>query len=219
MGDEANINPREFVEVVQPLLETRDVPRLIDTVKSRWSAGQVVSLLRGKSCDARKVSALVLSLIGGKCCIEELARALKDPDPMVNEMAEHALWSIWFRLGCCEARGCLQRGADALDRRDIPTAILHFSRALEVEPSFAEAYNQRAIAMYLADRFEDSVRDCKSAIQHMPCHFGAWAGLGHCHAHLGDIDEAARCYRKALEINPHLKGIREALDEMRGRRD
>ena len=217
MGTRSNIDPCEFVEAVQPLIERRDVGALIDLVKSRWTAGDVVSLLSSTSCDARKVAALVMSLIGGKCCIEELAVALKDPDPMVNEMAEHALWSIWFRLGNCESRGCLQRGADALNDRELDTAIVHFSRAVEIDPTFAEAYNQRAIAMYLADRFEDSIRDCESALKYMPCHFGAWAGLGHCHAYLGRYAEAASCYLKALDINPHLKGIRETLSEIRER--
>jgi len=36
----------------------------------------------------------------------------------------------------------------------------------------------------------------------MPCHFGAWAGLGHCYAHEGRLAEAVEAYERALEINP-----------------
>ncbi len=48
----------------------------------------------------------------------------------------------------------------------------------------------------------------------MPCHFGAWAGLGHCHLHRGKIREAFKCYQKALSINPHLDCIRQAVCEI-----
>jgi tetratricopeptide (TPR) repeat protein len=53
----------------------------------------------------------------------------------------------------------------------------------------------------------------------MPCHFGAWAGMGHCHAHLERISEAIECYEKALSINPHLHCIKETIRELKKRLD
>jgi tetratricopeptide (TPR) repeat protein len=38
--------------------------------------------------------------------------------------------------------------------------------------------------------------------------------MGHCHAHEGNLAEALRCYRRALEINPSLEGIQQAIDEL-----
>ena len=84
-----------------------------------------------------------------------------------------------------------------------------------MDPDFAEAYNQRAIAKYLQERYEESIRDCRRAVERMPCHFGAWAGMGHCHAHQGRAAEAIEAYERALLINPHLEGIRQAVDELR----
>jgi tetratricopeptide (TPR) repeat protein len=49
----------------------------------------------------------------------------------------------------------------------------------------------------------------------MPCHFGAWAGMGHCYAHLGKHAEAIRSYEKALEINPRLEGVRQGIESLR----
>jgi tetratricopeptide (TPR) repeat protein len=91
----------------------------------------------------------------------------------------------------------------------------HFTRATELDPTFAEAYNQRAITKYLNERYEESIADCREAVERMPCHFGALAGLGHCHAHQGRLAEAVACYERALEINPHLDGIREAIAELK----
>jgi cytochrome c-type biogenesis protein CcmH/NrfG len=53
----------------------------------------------------------------------------------------------------------------------------------------------------------------------MPCHFGAWAGLGHCYAHEGQLAEAVEAYERALAINPHLEGVRQAVEEMRAREE
>src|SRR5205823_2988767 len=105
----------------------------------------------------------------------------------------------------------LCRGSQAMNRRDFEHAIRHFTAALEIDPKFAEAYNQRAIAYYLQEQYNESIVDCRRAVELMPCHFGAWAGSGHCEAHLGHLREAITCYRKALEINPHIEGISQTI--------
>jgi tetratricopeptide (TPR) repeat protein len=207
----SDIDPAEFVEAVQPVLETQDSQQLLQFLKSRWTASQIIGLLAGSHCDARKVAALCLSLVGCPACLNDLAKQLKDPDPMVNQMAEHAMWSIWFRASTPEANHHLHRGAIAINRRDYRHAITHFNEALELAPGFAEAYNQRAIAKYLLEEYEASIADCLRTVERMPIHFGAWAGMGHCHADLGRIAEAIEAYEKALEINPHLACVRESV--------
>jgi tetratricopeptide (TPR) repeat protein len=214
-----SIQPEDFVAAVKPLLAKQDLGGLLQFLKSRWTAEQIVDLLKSRHCDARKVAALALGLVGGACCLGPLSEQLKDPDPVVNEMAEHALWSIWFRSGNCQANHQLAKGAQAMERQDLADAVEHFTRAIEIDPKFAEAYNQRAIAHYLQEHFDESIADCQRTVDLMPCHFGAWAGLGHCHAHEGRFGEALKCYRKALSINPHLECLEEACDELRGKAD
>jgi tetratricopeptide (TPR) repeat protein len=211
------IDPCKFVAAVKPRLEANDMEGLLCLLKTTWTPDQIVSLLGCDSCDARKVAALALSLVGGKCCTPPLIEQLRDPDRVVNEMAEHALWSIWFRSSTPEANHQLARGSQALERRDFDHAIEHFDRAIEIDPHFAEAYNQRAIAHYLQEQYEPSARDCHRAIERMPNHFGAWAGLGHCYTHLGQMADALEAYERALEINPHLSCIREMIGELRGK--
>lgn len=209
------IEPSQFVAMVQPLLERQDAAGLLQLVRAHWSHEQLKSILECDDVDARKVACLALALAGEKCCIPCVAEQLQHPDPMVNQMAEHALWSVWFRCGTEEANAELCRGTRCLNRRDLSCAMKHFTRAAEIDPTFAEAYNQRGITKYLAERYEESIADCREAIERMPCHFGAWAGLGHCYAHQGQLVEAVRCYERALSINPHLDGIREAIGELK----
>jgi tetratricopeptide (TPR) repeat protein len=213
-----SIDPREFVELVEPLLAKKDLCGLLCLLKSRWSPEQIRALLRTAPSDARKVALLSLALVGPTCCAEELAFHLRDPDPMINQLAEHALWAIWFRAGKTEkANQCICKGAQALDEKDYPGAIDQFNHAIREDPDFAEAYNQRAIAYYLLEDYEKSIADCHRTIKRMPCHFGALCGLGHCHAHLNQIPQSIEYYEKALERNPHIECVREAVDELRKR--
>ena len=211
------IDPENFVRAVEPILERRDLAGLLEFIKQRWTSEQIVSLLKCKCCDARKVAALCLSLVGCPACLKDLGKQLKDPDPVTNQMAEQAMWSIWFRGGTPEANHQLHRGVLALNRREVEHAISHFDRAIRYCPEFAEAYNQRALAEFLLERFEPAIEHYAQAVRLMPLHFGAWAGLGHCHAHLGQFDAALEAYEKALEINPHMCEIRDTVEQLRGR--
>jgi tetratricopeptide (TPR) repeat protein len=209
------IDPCRFVQSVTPLLESKDLEGLLCHLKQNYTPDQITSLLSCPDCDARKVAALALSLVGRSCCIPAVAERLKDPDAMTNQMAEHALWSIWFRCGSPAANDELARGTQCLSDRKFDCAFKHFGRAIELSPDFAEAYNQRAIANYLQEKFADSLIDCHQAVRLMPCHFGAWAGLGHCYAHLNQPREAIKAYEKALGLNPHLDCIKQAVSELR----
>jgi len=208
------IEPATFVKLAQPLLEANDVKGLHTLLKTNWTKEQIVSLLSCEDTDARKVAALALSLVGCKACIPEIAKQLLDSDPVVNQMAEHALWNIWFRCGCNEANDQIARGSQAMNCRNFERAVEHFDQAIAMDPNFAEAYHQRGIALYLQERYEESMKDCKRTTELMPCHFGAWAGLGHCYAHMHMLSEAKQAYEKALALNPHLECISEAIEEI-----
>lgn len=210
-------DPRRFVHDVEPLLAAQDTAGLIRLLGSCYSVQEICSHLNSPCDDARKVAALALALIGEDQAVPTLAEHLRDADPMVNQMAEHALWSIWFRGGTPEANARLLRGSEAMNDREIDRAAEHFSAAIALCPSFAEAYNQRAMAYFLLEKFEESLRDSRRAVELMPCHFGAWAGMGHCHAHRGELEAALSCYRRALSINPHLQCIAEMVAALESR--
>jgi tetratricopeptide (TPR) repeat protein len=214
--DLSPIDPDLFIDAVQPLLERQDVQGLCTLLKTRWSCEQLRELLHSeRHLDATKVGLLAIALVGTPRVIPAIAIELRHADRCVNEMAEHALWSIWLRAGSDGANHDLLRGIQSIERGDYSHAIKHFDRAIEMCPDFAEAYNQRAIARYLGEEYEASILDCERAVELMPCHFGALSGLGHCHAHLGNVAKAICFYEKALEVNPHLDCVREAVEQLK----
>jgi len=213
------IDPRAFVAAVQPLLQAKDCNGLHALLRNRWASREIIDLLRFGDCEARKVAALALSLVGCRRCLPELARLLKDSDPVTNQMAEHAMWSIWFRLGSSKANCLLRAGVEAMNQQRLNEAIGYFSEAITECDEFAEAWNQRATAHYLLENYSTSIVDARAAVARNPNHFGAWAGLGHCYAHLNRLDEALEAYERALEINPSLECLQEAIHQITELRD
>jgi tetratricopeptide (TPR) repeat protein len=205
---------QNFIARVSPALAAQDWAGLMTTLQAGWTPQEVLAFLGSHDADARKIAALCVGLIGQPSCLSELAKKLHDSDRVVVEMAEHAMWQIWFRGGSDQANAHVARGAAALNAQQVERAFEHLNQAIVLCPDFAEAYNQRAIAYYISERYEKSIRDCLRVIKLMPLHFGAWSGLGHSHLALGRIEPAIVAYEKALHINPHLECIAELLQEL-----
>lgn len=111
-------------------------------LRTRWTHDEIKSVLDSENLDARKVACLAVALVGSKCCIPFMVEQLKHDDPVLNQMAEHALWSIWLRCGNEAANKNLCRGTRSLNQRDLEWAIKYFTEATKADPTFAEAYNE-----------------------------------------------------------------------------
>jgi len=205
------VNSDELLRIAPTALRAGGPEELARRVCERWTPRQMCQLLHHDAAQVRKLTCVVLALAGDRAVQQCLTGALRDEDPEVRQLAEHALWSIWFRGGNAAASRRFRRGLKlmALDAPD--EAIKWFRTACHLDPAFAEAYHQRAIAHYLLGEWLESIENCNRTLALDPMHFGALAGLGHCHAQLGNLAEAARFYRRALAINPQADGIGEAL--------
>jgi tetratricopeptide (TPR) repeat protein len=67
-----------------------------------------------------------------------------------------------------------------------------FSKVLEVDPTFAEAFTKRASAHFMAGRYQDSLDDIAQALKLVPKHFGALTGKALCMYHLRHYQEVGR---------------------------
>ena len=137
--------------------------------------------------------------------------ALRDDDRAGVARAEAALWAMWCRSGRRELDALLAEGVEALERRDFDAAITRFTRLVEATPEWAEAWNKRATARYLAGDYAGAVADCEATLARKPHHFGALAGQGLCHLQLEQYSQAAALFRRALAVHPHLDAVRQNL--------
>ena len=142
---------------------------------------------------------------------QEALAALKGADRELAATAEAILWSIWCRSGKSAADDLLRAGIEAMHNQRLAQAEQLFTQIIEALPGFAEGWNKRATVRYLRKNFPASVADCRETLARNPNHFGAASGQGLCHMALGEYREAAVCFRRALEIHPHLDAVRHNL--------
>ena len=138
----------------------------------------------------------------------EALTALRGEDRARIAQAEAALWAMWCRSGRPEHDALLAEGVAALERRDFATAVTVFTRLVEAAPGWAEAWNKRATARYLARDFAGAIADCEATLARKPHHFGALSGQGLCHLALEQYAPAAALFRRALAVHPSLASVR-----------
>lgn len=202
------------MSVVTPALGRGDVEVLRDEIDRRWKPADLCGLLSDPDLDVRRTAVVTMGLVGDRGVIGCLTRCLHDADAQVHQFAEDALWSIWFRIGNPAASERFRKGLKFLSDEDFVAAAAEFNQTLDLDPDFAEAYNQLAIAHYLSGEWDASISACRRVLALMPTHFGAMAGLGHGYAHRGELKQAIDCYRRALAINPQMTAITDAKQRL-----
>jgi tetratricopeptide (TPR) repeat protein len=141
----------------------------------------------------------------------EALAALRGPDPVRAAQAESALWAMWCRSDSPDLDARLAEAIAAMERRDFAGAEASLTSLIAVAPAWAEAWNKRATVRYLAGDYPGSIADCRETLARTPHHFGALAGQGLCHMALEQFGPAAVMFRRALEVHPHLKAVRQNL--------
>ncbi len=194
-------------------LADRDLDAFRGRVTARYSEGTLDRILADSpDALARRGAVLALGLEGRfGTSNKTLGRALRDPDPGVRSMAEDALWSLWFRADTPENNATLEAVRDLIGLGRLDQAVSQANQLVAAAPSFAEAYNQRALAYYMQGRLAESARDCRETLKRNPVHFGAISGLAKCQLGLNRPREALETLRQALRITPYSEPLREAV--------
>ncbi|HEX2501609.1 MAG TPA: tetratricopeptide repeat protein [Methylomirabilota bacterium] len=160
---------------------------------------------------ARRAALGVLAREADARVTPAVAALLHADDPELVALAEATLWQVWGRSGEPQVDALFAEGLRAMEAQDWLGAVTAFGRVIEAAPGFAEGWNRRATARYLATHYAMSIADCQEVVRLNPYHFGALSGQGLCHAALGQLHEAARCFRRALRVHPRLEAVRQHL--------
>ena len=153
-----------------------------------------------------------------------LLKRLHDESPFVRGYAEQGLWLLWSRSGDAGIDRVMARSVEEMQAGRHDKAIAGFSEVIGRRPDFAEGWNKRATAYYLAGEYRKSLADCDEVIKRNPNHFGALSGYGQIYFQLQDYEKAIAWWRRALEVNPNMVGVElnirgaeQLLKERRGR--
>ena len=77
-----------------------------------------------------------------------------------------------------------------------------FTEVINLDQSWAEAWNKRATVLYMLGEFQKSQDDIDQVLALEQRHFGALAGQGLVNIQLKNYEKAIRSYEQAQEIYP-----------------
>ena len=196
-------------------LEDENTARFIERVTRRYSIATLERLTVSGQRLTRRAAVLAIGLIGGYGSNAVLGRALHDSDRGVRTLADNGIRLLWCRAGTEEQCRVLDSIVQLNTSSQHDEAAELATELIEEVASFAEAWNQRAIAYYCAGQYGESIFDCNQALELNPYHFGAAAGMGQCYLKLGDALAALECFERALKLNPTLEGVRANVIHLR----
>jgi len=143
-----------------------------------------------------------------------LVKRLSDPNPYVRQLAEEAVWRVWSRSGDAETDRLLADGVAQMEAGLLKTAIETFTSVIERKPDFAEGWNKRATALFLAGDMRKSLADCDEVMKRNPQHFGALSGYGQIYINLEEYEKAIEYFRRALAVNPNMSGLNTLIQRL-----
>jgi tetratricopeptide (TPR) repeat protein len=193
-------------------LDNEDSAGYIRAVSQRYTLSTLERLTERGRFQSRRAAALAISYLGDFRQNAVLGRALQDPDRGVRMLADNGLRELWRRDGNLRQRRQL---ADIMRRnvaRQAADVLTLATRLIDSAPWFAEAWNQRAIANFQLQRFEQSANDCHQTLELNPYHFPAAIGMAHCYLEMDETLPALECFRRALKLNPDLEEVRAQAD-------
>jgi tetratricopeptide (TPR) repeat protein len=142
-----------------------------------------------------------------------LLQRLRDEDEDVRANAERGLWELWMRSGDPRIDRALAEGTVLMQAGRLEEAIAIFSEIIRRKPAFAEGWNKRATAWFLAGDYRRSLADCAEVMKRNPQHFGALSGYGQIYFRLEQYSKAIAYWRRALQVNPNLDGVEDNIED------
>ena len=132
--------------------------------------------------------------------LDELGRvqSIEKANPIVEK-----LWKEWTTAhNNKNEKALMNEGIEAMSSGNLDRAENLFTKLIEANPSFTEAWNKRATLRFMLWDFEGSLSDVEKVLALEPRHFGALSGLGMIYLRLGAPENALKAYEDLLDVFP-----------------
>ena len=147
--------------------------------------------------------------------LNKLFSDLKVSNESSSFLIEQKIWKLWSTHPNDEKlTTLLAEGSAAVNNNQLTEAINIFTKVIELDPNWAEAWNKRATVFYLVGQFQKSQDDIDKVLNLEKRHFGALAGQGLVNIQLKNFEKAIKSYQKALEIYPSMRSPEIMIKEI-----
>ncbi len=131
---------------------------------------------------------------------------LKKNIPNRSFEIEQKIWLIWSTHPTDEKLTArLEEGSQFVRDQNYTKAKDIFTEVINLDQSWAEAWNKRATVLYMLGEFQKSQDDIDQVLALEQRHFGALAGQGLVNIQLKNYEKAIRSYEQAQEIYPAMR--------------
>jgi hypothetical protein len=125
-----------------------------------------------------------------------------------------AIERVWLRSGSETADLLMARAVAAVQAKDLPLALELLDKVVAIEPDWAEGWNKRATARFMAHDTNGAMADIDRVLKLEPRHFGALSGMGFILEREGLDKRALEVFRHVLAIYPGLPDIKKLIDKL-----
>ena len=147
--------------------------------------------------------------------LDKLFIELKKNTSTTSPSIAQKIWVLWSTHPTNEKlTSILDEGSRLVQDQKLLKAIDIFTDAIELDPTWAEAWNKRATVYYMIGEFEKSQNDIDKVLELENRHFGALAGQGMVNIKLKNYDKAKLSYQKAQEIYPAMKSSKVMIEQI-----
>ena len=115
------------------------------------------------------------------------------------------IWDIWHETNDPKISSDFFKGIGLMHNGNLETSINYFTKVIETNPNFAEAWNKRATAYYLLGDFDKSMIDINQTLKLEPRHFGALDGMALIFIQEKKYENALDIYDEIIKIFPKSK--------------
>ena len=138
--------------------------------------------------------------------LNNLFNDLKVNNATLSYQAEQKIWKLWSTHSSDEKlTAMLTEGSNLVSKQMLDEAIIVFSKVIELDPKWAEAWNKRATVLYMVGQFQKSQNDIDKVLELEERHFGALAGQGLVNIQLENYEKAIMSYQKVQLIYPSMR--------------
>ena len=148
--------------------------------------------------------------------LNRLFEELKIKDKSLSFKIEQKIWKIWStHPDNNELTSMLSIGSDFVNNNQYLSAVEIFTKVIEIDPSWAEAWNKRATVLYMMGEFEKSQNDIDEVLKLEKRHFGSLAGQGLVNIKLENYEKAIMSYEEAMKIYPSMNSPKIMIKQLK----
>ena len=148
--------------------------------------------------------------------LERLFNDLKVDNFSLANVVEQKIWKVWStHPNSKDLTMMLTLGSDFVNNKELEKAIEIFTEVIDLDPSWAEAWNKRATVYYMIGEFEKSQADINKVLELESRHFGALAGQGLVNIELKNYEKAIKSYQQAQEIYPSMQSPNIMIEKIK----